>query len=486
MAKFLFASAVALLALKIFLLLKVGPIYESDTVVYETFADIILKSHQWLNDANLSAEAAPATVLRTVGFPAVIAAGKALTGSGWPLAVVGFQVVVSIGVFFLVFYFGLSINLSPTWALIGALTYATGLQLAMDQCLMTDSLNSSVLIIAVIVFLRGAMNGQKIRWWQTSVSGLLLAVGFLMRDILPYTIISLVPLFVCRCLVVEVAHRFYRLMPCIIVCVPLFVVQQGYELWNWHRTGERFVTTVVQFNGAFALEQASKNGPNLFNGDTPLDREAGRIIKTYDSLEIIALNEALFNEGYHAPEIARMALDAYKRAWLTHPLTMLNLIRIATSERLLKLAVRPINSVCELFEWGGSRICFDYRDLYRKLFHRTSDIRLSEVFVLVVITTQNTLSIVLSAMLLIGTPFLLVLAWRNRTIGSDRQLLLLAGFWAYVVGWHLIYALVGYQDRYMMPTIPFLVFGGLIATRRVNDLRRSMSQTNRGIAVTPS
>jgi hypothetical protein len=75
------------------------------------------------------------------------------------------------------------------------------------------------------------------------------------------------------------------------------------------------------------------------------------------------------------------------------------------------------------------------------------------------------LSIALSALFFVGIPIILILAWRNGDIWPNRPLLLIAGFWAFGVGWHVILSLAIYYDHYMAPLIPFMIIGGLVAGR---------------------
>jgi len=460
--KIAFVAAALLLLFKLLMLGVIGPVHSADAPSYSNFADAMIASSRWLHDADLTSHAFPITTFRIVGYPTIIAAAKLLTGSEWPYAVVGLQLAVSTGVFLAVFCLGVNLGLTRVWAVAGALVYATSLQLSLDQCLMSDSVNASMIILAVIIFLRGA-DGERIHQWQIVTSGFLLAAAFLTREILPYLMIALMPLLVIRCTFVTVIPRFARFVPCLLVCLPLVAAYQGYELWNWHRTGERFVTTTAQINALLPVAYAAKNGPAMFTGDSPLDRHAAPILKHYTFEEAVGINDALFRDGYVATEISHMALEKYATAWRQYPGAMLNLIRIATSEHLAKLAIRPITSVCEVFEWSDRPTCFDYRDLYRKLFHQPTDMRIGEVAVFIVITIQNALSIGISALFFAGIPILLVMSWRSGTLGSDRPLAVAAGFWMLVVGWHLISAEVIYTDRYMMPVIPFLIIGGLLA-----------------------
>jgi hypothetical protein len=472
--KIAFVAAALVLIFKLSLLALIGPVHSADTPSYSNFADAMIASSRWLHDAGLTSDVFPITTFRIIGYPAVIAAAKLLAGSAWPYAIVGVQFAVSTGVFIAVFYLGVSLGLSQNWALAGALAYATSLQLSLDQCLMSDSLNASMIILAVVIFLRG-MDGAKVRAWQIVTGGLLLAAAFLTREILPYLMIALLPLFAIRCAYVTAASRFARFAPCLLVCVPLIAAYQGYELWNWHRTGERFVTTTAQLNALLSVVYAAKTEPSLFAGDSPLDHHAAPLLKQHKFEEAVAINDALFRGGYVATQISHMALDKYAAAWRQHPLAMLNLIRIGTSENILKLAVRPIKTVCEIFEWSDRPLCFDYRDLYRKLFHHPADVRFGEAAAFIAITVQNALSIAVSALFFAGIPILLVMAWRSGTIGSDRPLAVAAGFWMLVAGWHLISAEVIYNDRYMMPVIPFIIIGGLIAANSTKIWLRKWS-----------
>ena len=209
-----------------------------------------------------------------------------------------------------------------------------------------------------------------------------------MREILPYVMISLMPLFAIRCALVKGTLHLTRFVPCILVCLPLLAAYQGYELWNWHRTGERFVTTSAQTNAIWSLLRAAKDGPDIFSGDSPLDRRARPLLKRYDYLEAADINAALYKDGYRAPDVSRMAMDKYFLTWRQHPIAMLNLIRVTTSENLLKLAFRPMSSVCQLFEWAEKPLCFDYRDLYRKLFRHPSEMTLREISAFVAVTIK--------------------------------------------------------------------------------------------------
>ncbi len=463
MARPIIIAAAVLFVFKLLLLAAIGPVFTPDTMGYIQFADTMLASRHWLDNADIATQAVPITAFRSLGYPAIIAAAKLMTGAAWPYAVVGLQFVASTAVFFAVYSLGLNLGLTARWALAGALIYATSLQLTLDQCILTDSLNASALILAVTIFLRGGAGGAKVGFAQTAASGVLIAIAFLIREAMPFLALAMIPLFAIRCALIRGAPWLTRILLCAIVWLPLVGAIASYQLWNLHRTGERFVTTGAQLNALWSLVQAAKAQPDIFSGDTPLERHVRPALKQYELSEVGEINGALFKDGYRAPAIARMAMDKYIAAWREHPGAMLKLVRIATSERVLKLVVRPVTAVCELIEWAEKPRCFDYRDLYRKLFRHPFDLTLREIPVFVAITIQNALSIALSALYFAGIPIALVLAWRKRGRSPDRPLMLAAGFWILGVGWHLIYAVAVYTDRYMAPAIPFMILGGLLA-----------------------
>ena len=468
-----FVAAAFLLSLKLLLLVAIGPIFQPDTTSYVNFADVMLASRHWLNDADLAAQAVPATTYRSIGYPALIAAAKVLTAGNWPYAIVGLQIAASLTAFFAIFKLGANLGLTRKWALAAALAYATSVQFALDQCVLTDSLNASAIILAVTIFLQGSEFSAKLRPLQIVTSGLLVAAAFLLREVMVFLVVVFIPLFMLRCMLVQGAPRIVRFLPCVLVLLPIMAANAGYQFWNLHRTGQRFVTTSPQMAALLPLIFAAKYSPGVFSGDSPLDHYVRPLLKQYSMSEDIEINDALFKSGYRAPEIARMAMDKYVATWRQHPGAMLNLIRIAISENILKLMIRPVASVCELFDWAGRSFCHDYRSLYRKLFRHPSEVTAIEISVFIIITIQNASSIILSAVFFLGIPAFLILAWRNRDIGSDRALLLAAGFWILSVGWHLAFAVSLYADRYTAPVIPFMIVGGLIVGAQLSDLSYS-------------
>ena len=455
-------------ALKVALLAWIGPVYSDDSGGYSDYADAMLASSHWLNDANLDERAIPLLAYRPLGYPAVIAVAKLAAGPSWPYAVTGLQIVLSLIAFIAIVEVGIEICIGLRAAVAAAFAAAL-FQLPYDQAIMTDSLNASFIIIALAVFLRGTIAGKEITSGQIIVNSGLLVAAFLFRDVLPFLMITMLPLLLLRCAVTRGVPLARRFAPCVLVCLSLVSADAAYNLWNYHRAGSFFVTTIPQTNALTATMYAAKNQPGIFSGDTPLEIQARPILKEYDLTEAVKINEALFNSGYRAPEIACMAMQKYLKTWREHPLAMLNLIRLTTSENVLKLLVRPIEAVCELFELARMTPCPDYRDLYRAAFRHPSTLTSGEAAMFAATTAQNTVSIILSAYYFFGIPLLVVLALRSGAMRDDRPMLLVAGFWILGVGWHLMYCEALYTTRYMGPVLPFMALGALFAGARLAE-----------------
>ena len=468
MSRLVVSTLAFVFVLKVFLLVWIGPVYTDDSPTYAGFADAILRSSHWLHNADLDSAAQPLTTYRPLGYPAVIALAKLCAGQIWAYTITIVQNAVSLVAFVVIVNLGLTVGLSVGAATFAALAWAF-FQLPYDQAIMTDSLNANFIIFAVATFLRGSMEGRPLRFGQAAVSGILLAAAFLFRDVMSYLAISLLPLLLIRCGLTKDARQFLRFAPFVFVCLPLAATDAAYRLWNFHRTGYYFVTTIPQTNALTATMYAARYQPKIFSGDSVLEKHARPFFAKYDFPEALKINDALFKDGYRAPEISRMAMDKYLDTWRHHPLAMLTLIQITISESVLKLIVRPIGAVCELFELAHMPPCYDYRDLYRILFHHPRDMDLDQVGMFALITIQNSISITLSALYFFGVPLLAIAALRRDRLMIDRPLLIVAGFWAFGVGWYLIYCEAMYTTRYMTVVLPFMAMGALFAARRLGE-----------------
>jgi hypothetical protein len=471
----------ALAAAKIALLVVFGPVFTPDSAAYVAMAETMRASDAWLYHVDLGSTFAPAFAFRIIGYPAVVAAAMTVAGTAWPYVLVVIQSAISLIATAATLQFGRELGLDRRLALIAAVAGATSMQFTLDQCILTDSLNASFIILATVLIVRGVRAGRPLGFAPALAAGILIVLAFLLREVMQVLVVLFVPLLVVR-VVTAAGARLRTCAAAVLVVLPLLVTVEAYKQWNVYRTGERFVTTGGQTTLLEGLVVALERNPGLFDADTPLDRALRSHIRYRTLAEIVAVNEALFHEGFKATDIARLVTARYLAAWREHPLAMLSMLRSTFSENQAKLAVRPVTAACEIIEWGHSEPqCPDYRDTYQKLARAPGSMTPADIAIFVTVTVQNTASIIVFAAFLIGVPVLVLTrlgaAWRRRKWPPDFAELLLAGaLWALYCGWDMAYSLIHFENRYLAPVIPLSVFGGLLVIQELARLRGARAQ----------
>jgi hypothetical protein len=450
----------AVAAIKLLLLAAFGPVSQPDTPGYVEYAEQILRSTKWLHDADLSSSPTPITAMRMVGYPALIAAAMAIAGPHWPYLLIALQFAMSFAAGWALYRLALELALPWPASLAAVATFMLSLQLTLDQALLTDSINSSCLVISVCLLASGAVARRPLRIRQAALAGLLMALAFLVREALQFLVITLAPLMAARLWLAGRGRLASSVVACGLVFAPLVVTVELYKAWNLHRTGERFVTTISTLNLVQAIAQAAKYDPAVVAGDTPFDRAVREQFKDNIYSEVISFNDALFNQGIRATDLSRMSYAHYYRAWREQPLAMLTVLRRHISEREAKLTIRPLAAICETIEWATTKPgCYDYRDLYRSLpFFQGLPWTAPAFFVLQ--TAEIALAIALFGGFLIGVPCLIVIGWFSAQGRVDAAILILASFWLLYVGWFTAYGVVHIEDRYLAPVLPFSILGG--------------------------
>lgn len=459
-----------LAATKLLLLLWLGPVALEDTGGYVAFADAILGDRRWLSDAGLHDAAMPLTAFRVIGFPAIIAGVKLLAGSAWAEAIVIAQILLSLLATAAVFCLARAFGLTIVPAALATLAGASSVQLVLDQCLLTDSLYGSLMILALAPLSRGALESRLLAPRHALVSGLLIACGFLLREATSFLVVSLLPL-AAWCVSQSPGSKRAAGFAAVMLFLPLLATNLAYQLWNAQRSGEHFVTTSAQTAVLQLLMVAAANDPAVFAGDSPIDRAAREVVRRHDFAEVRDLNEVLFAR-YHmtGPAIAGAAYRKYFEAWLRQPLAVAAAVVSGLGAQELHLAFRPLTSLEELYRWRHDRLLWDKRD-WRKL----TAVRTSQLPILLVDGLQKALASVLFACFLIGVPWQAVRAFRREATLPWREGTALA-LWLLYLGFFGTYALVHIEPRYMTPVVPFLaLLGTLVLTHSVQKWRARIS-----------
>jgi hypothetical protein len=220
------------------------------------------------------------------------------------------------------------------------------------------------------------------------------------------------------------------------------------------------------------LEKAANSNPAVIAGDTPFDRVA-RSTFSFGNLmnDMGRFDHAMFQAGYNAVDQSKLAYQHYFASWQHYPMAMLAVLRGHISEKATKFTIRPIATICDLFDWAADTAdhCYDYRDLVHGVRSAFSGMPWTAPISFLALTIEQTCAIVLFSGFFLGIPALIV--WRALNGPKlDAPILILASFWLMYVGWFLAYGIVHYEDRFMMPVLPLSIVGGLLCFQQAFDL----------------
>src|SRR5215472_12997582 len=147
-SKLVLAAFAVILGLKLAVLALFGPASQPDTYHYVSYADAIINGefrHVDLNDPM------PITLMRVIGYPAVIAAAKIMVGNNWAVAVVLLQFAISLMATAMVYRLARAFGLG-VWLSLGVVAaHATSMQFVVDQAVVTDSLAGSIMTITMCI-----------------------------------------------------------------------------------------------------------------------------------------------------------------------------------------------------------------------------------------------------------------------------------------------------------------------------------------------
>lgn len=124
-----------------------GPIFAPDGSDHIRYADIIFGSNDWLHHEDLTRGGQPITLFRATGYPAVLALMKFAGGGGWPWLIMVIQFSISLLASFFVFWLTVLLSGRHWLGLCAAFSHGIGQTIVLDQSILTDSLNASLLLI---------------------------------------------------------------------------------------------------------------------------------------------------------------------------------------------------------------------------------------------------------------------------------------------------------------------------------------------------
>ncbi|PIW31018.1 MAG: hypothetical protein COW30_00940 [Rhodospirillales bacterium CG15_BIG_FIL_POST_REV_8_21_14_020_66_15] len=454
----------ALAALKAGFLIALGPVYLPDSDDYVLFADAILAGDRWARSLDLSGELYPLTAFRGIGYPALIALFKVLFGGAWDWALVSLQMLLSLGATAMVWRLARRLT-GRTWAAaLAAAGQALGLAFVLDQCVLTDSLHASLLVILAAHAGAALIDGRPPGLREALGLGAVLLLTFLLREAGAVMHLALWPLIVAWGFGTAAGLRRGALVLVVFV-LPLFLGVQGYKAWNQLRTGERFVTTVAQTAMYHPVVDLARRGLPVFAED-PLLADARDLLPLdpIPGVSFTRINRHLRQaHGMTALDAARHAETLFYDHWRRYPLDRAEIyLRRLLRPEYARLAFMPLSGPERLSLWAGGGTPFPGPgEIRRNLFE---DGRIDQALLLAARTVARLISAALTAAFLIGVPVVVVRALAGagwKPAGVRPRTLAMAGLWTFVMAYPAVYALVYLEDRYLAAVAPLVAVVGL-------------------------
>ncbi|HLN38102.1 MAG TPA: hypothetical protein VK337_09995 [Xanthobacteraceae bacterium] len=442
-------------AVKLGVLLVFGPAVQNDTTDYVGYADAILSGE--FHHVDLATDPMPITLRRPIGYPAVIAAAKIVTGPYWAWAVVLFQYAVSLLATVMVYRLARAFHLG-VWLSVGVIAaQATAMQFVVDQAVLSDSLTGSTMTIATCILGLIALRREPVALLAYLGAGALIAAAFLIRDVIAYVAIGLFPLAAAAALVQPA--RLRQLAAGALVFLPLIATNVAYVEWNRTRVGAPVVTSTSQAVLFGALIEAAHYDHSIFSGSTPID-EVGRILlKDMEAgqhgYEVDATVDLHRDYGWDATRMSHEVTQAYLRAWRDHPRAMIFHILHHISETQLHQAVRPIETVRDVLLWNtGSS-----HDFGAERAVKTGN------WWMIPAVIVNWL--VMTASVFVFGAFLVVTPIRLLREGWTAETSVSLGFWCFYLAVGLLSAAVHLEPRYLTPVVAGSIVVGVVNIVRV-------------------
>jgi hypothetical protein len=263
-------ALVGLVLLKAALLVWIGPLTSPDTGGYVAIADAMRAGIYW-GPLDLHDPAIAPLIARAPGYPALLAVAQAIAGRAafWLVAVL--QDVLGIVAAVTLYGFASAMLRHRLAALLIAGAYATGLPLVLDQTMLTDGANASLLVIFLSRLGRLAIRRTPASFGPILAIGLLPAAALLLRESTTQVVAAMLPVIACSVFAARsgVLPRLGMLVP---LLLPLLVVAGAVSTFNGARTGAAFLSTGLRTALLPPLVQMQARGAPVFDLNDPTVR----------------------------------------------------------------------------------------------------------------------------------------------------------------------------------------------------------------------
>ncbi|MTJ83699.1 MAG: hypothetical protein F8N37_22150 [Telmatospirillum sp.] len=460
-----------LLAVKLGLLLALGPAPFPDSGLYLELGRRILEDPGWWRDGGWGSGFAPPALLRPYGYPLLIAAARSVAGpQAFGFWICALQCAASVGVLALFCRLALALSLcGPLLAAALLMAALSGFSL-FDAALLTDSLYS-VLFLLVLFILAAWMQG---RGRPGPVSCLLLglawAASLSLRDVgLFHTVFPLAGLVLAARRAGAGPGRILALSAALLLPVVLFVALV--VAWNGYRTGHSFYSITGGVNWLWPSVNIADRGladPFACADAVCAAARAHGVGKGMDA--VLGLADALWrDDGLDPVALGRVTFHHFLGVATAHPLAFVaSVIGNMQPAHLADLAFNPlvnINEFCRLHPAIDARAVPALRELWASVRH--GGFSSASLLAVPLLLLSAALAITALGGLLLfvaGAPLMV------RRRGLDPQSRVILFLWVVAVLFVGSYSIVHMEMRHAMPVIPLVL---LVTGWTLRELRRS-------------
>ncbi|MCW9036255.1 MAG: hypothetical protein OQJ97_18715 [Rhodospirillales bacterium] len=455
-----------LILLKAMFLIVYGPLHLPDSGGYTVFADLMLSKSDWLHSLDLKTNYwQDLTAFRSIGYPAFIALTKIISGPSYDWLAVIFQISLSLVTSYFIFRLAHMLTERFWVGMFCALAHALSQGMLMDQCILTDSINTSLLLILACSIGMGFLRNETPLTRKLIGLGLLMALAFLVREAGNQLQFLYWPV-VAYWIVQTTTSWKQRSVLFVSFLLPMLLFTQVYKGWNEYRSGERFITTAGQTTMFLPAIEIKKKGINVFENDEylkdmPPYREP--LDQVFPILNIQIINKHLAEtHGLNGADISRYGFKSYFKNWFNYPLLMLQYTLSEIREKQAFVTFMPFETMMKIDFWATGYKPFDKK---RNLFKKVKDeSRYDLLAAYIGRHISRIISVVLTITFVFGVPITLIQHWKGRAYKVsqvDPKYILIFMYWLIYFGYTSAYAMVHLEQRYLLPVVSLSVVAAM-------------------------
>ena len=465
----------------------------SDSIAYLKYADLIVQSFAtgdfgWAKALDLG-EGTDIWVdrpdyYRMIGYPLVIAVTKFLGGDGYQEWLQGLQSVVSLIATVMVYGATLCVAKHKGWATIGALAFAFSPMIFVENAVLTDSIYSSFLAMAlclsVISFYRDSAFYRR-----CLTIGVLLGLAFLIREATTIVLIVFLPVFLAPIWFAKIAN-VKKMVSVLLIFLPIFSAFLGYGTWNQNRSGHFFSTV---FQPPYPVIEKYRQGVPSFSYGQPIDAGVNKTIQEFNAInglpeesrppsnvtetwEFIGRIYEVMREdfGYDQYDMFVVLGERAIRVMIDHPVAA---VKFALREMLLGnpngfppvmgMALSPLTEIALLEQVSLKKQPRSIMAVVRAIQSGNyTALDVAEVGVRILFRLIP-LGIILLYLAL--APIWLIFM-RSR---GAKETVMMASIWVIFAGMSCVYSLYHFEVRYVLGALPSQIICAVVCAQFISD-----------------